>query len=87
VRRRKARLKPPSRADRRTVTEGLRAGDKVVIEEGPLLGLEGSVVEDRSPRIVISVHLLRTETFVEVDRAWVRRAAQRESSRLSLAAG
>ena len=54
----------------------LRLGEQVVIEDGPLLGLRGSLIETRSDRVVLSVKLLRTAALVELDRTSVRREAR-----------
>lgn len=51
----------------------LRVGQRVVIEGGPLSGLEGILQEvRRSCRIVVSVDLLQRSVAVEVDRDRVR---------------
>ncbi|MEZ5356577.1 MAG: UpxY family transcription antiterminator [Bryobacteraceae bacterium] len=48
------------------------AGETVRIDDGPLAGLEGKVVEvKRSLRLVLSVTLLQRSVLVEIDRAWV----------------
>jgi transcription antitermination factor NusG len=47
-------------------------GNTVRIDDGPLAGLEGKVVEvKRSLRLVLSVTLLQRSVLVEIDRAWV----------------
>lgn len=50
-------------------------GEKVRVEEGPLAGVEGTVVraEDGKPRLVVSVTLLQRSVAAEVDRVWVQR--------------
>jgi transcription antitermination factor NusG len=51
----------------------LQAGAMVRVEEGPLRGLEGILVDIRSQyRVVVSVTLLQRSVAVEVDREWVR---------------
>lgn len=51
----------------------LKAGNPVRIEFGPLTGLEGLVVTEKSrERLVLSVHLLQRSVSVEIDRSWVR---------------
>jgi transcription termination/antitermination protein NusG len=48
-------------------------GQRVVIEEGPLVGVEGRVLAVRnSYRIVVSVSLLQRSISAEIDRAWIR---------------
>jgi transcription antitermination factor NusG len=50
----------------------LAAGDRVRIESGPLLGLEGILTEVRSSyRLVLSVTLLQRSVAVEIDSASV----------------
>jgi len=51
----------------------LKVGSPVRIEFGPLSGLEGLVVFEKSgARLVLSVHLLQRSVSVEIDRSWVR---------------
>ena len=51
----------------------LKTGNLVRIEFGPLAGLEGLVVTEKSrQRLVLSVHLLQRSVSVEIDRSWVR---------------
>jgi transcription antitermination factor NusG len=50
----------------------LAAGDRVRIESGPLLGLEGILIDvKRSHRLVLSVTLLQRSVAVEIDSALV----------------
>jgi transcription antitermination factor NusG len=51
----------------------LKVGNPVRIEFGPLVGLEGLVVFEKSrQRLVLSVHLLQRSVSVEIERSWVR---------------
>jgi len=51
----------------------LEAGQRVLLEEGPLAGLEGFLVEVRKQqRVAVSVSLLKRSIAVEIDRHWVR---------------
>jgi transcription antitermination factor NusG len=51
----------------------LQAGNPVRIEFGPLAGLEGLVVYEKSrERLVLSVPLLQRSVAVEIERSWVR---------------
>lgn len=51
----------------------LDVGQRVRVEDGPLTGLEGILVEVRKrSRIVLSVTLLRRSVAVEVEHEWVR---------------
>jgi transcription antitermination factor NusG len=48
-------------------------GQQIVVEHGPLMGLQGVLLETRDPhRIVVSVTMLQRSVAVEVDAAWVR---------------
>ncbi|MGB7762983.1 MAG: UpxY family transcription antiterminator [Bryobacteraceae bacterium] len=50
----------------------LEAGQRVRLEDGPLAGLEGFLVEVRKRyRVVVSVSLLKRSVAVEIDREWV----------------
>jgi transcription antitermination factor NusG len=54
----------------------LNVGAHVRIAEGPLRGLNGILVQTKQEqRIVLSVSLLQRSVAVEVDRAWIERAA------------
>ncbi len=58
----------------------LAAGDRVLIESGPLSGLEGILVEFKgNHRLVLSVTLLQRSVAVEIDSAFV--TSLRSSSR------
>jgi transcription antitermination factor NusG len=51
----------------------LSAGQTVLIEKGPLRGVEGMLKEVKKTfRLVVSVHLLQRSVSVEIDRSWVR---------------
>lgn len=51
----------------------LTVGQHVLIERGPLLGVEGILQEiKKSFRLVVSVHLLQRSVSVEIDRNWIR---------------
>jgi transcription antitermination factor NusG len=51
----------------------LREGQRVRIEKGPLIGLEGLVVKKKKDewRIVVSVTMLQRSVAAEIDREWV----------------
>ena len=53
----------------------LTAGAKVIIQQGPLKGVEGLLVQDAvqasDARLVVSVSLLQRSVAVEVDREWI----------------
>jgi transcription antitermination factor NusG len=66
---------------RRMVESGLlvtpypyvQVGQAVLIERGPLAGVEGILVEVKgNTRLVVSVNLLRRSVSAEVDRHWIR---------------
>jgi transcription antitermination factor NusG len=47
-------------------------GKRVMMSEGPLKGLSGTLIEVRKGlRLVISVELLRRSVLIEIDRDWV----------------
>jgi transcription antitermination factor NusG len=51
----------------------LEAGQTVLIERGPLRGVEGILQEVRNAfRLVVSVHLLQRSVSAEVERNWIR---------------
>jgi transcription antitermination factor NusG len=51
----------------------LRIGDRVLIERGPLAGIEGSLIEvKKSVRLVLSIELLQRSIAAEIDKSWVR---------------
>jgi transcription antitermination factor NusG len=51
----------------------LEAGQRVRIEQGPLTGLEGILVDFKnSRRLVVSVTLLQRSVSAEIERDWVR---------------
>jgi transcription antitermination factor NusG len=51
----------------------LNSGSKVLIERGPLAGLEAIVVQNLNRwRVVVSVELLQRSVAAEIDRGWVR---------------
>lgn len=52
----------------------LNVGEPVMIERGPLTGLEGILQQIRNERrLVLSVHLLKRSVAVEVNLEWVKR--------------
>jgi transcription antitermination factor NusG len=51
----------------------LQAGERVLLEGGPLAGFEGLLIETRKQhRVVVSVSLLMRSVAVEIERNWVR---------------
>jgi transcription antitermination factor NusG len=51
----------------------LKVGETVLIEHGPLAGVEGILREVKGKwRIVVSINLLQRSVSSEIDRAWVR---------------
>ena len=54
----------------------LVAGDRVVVETGPLMGVQGFLVESRDTnRLVVSIEILHRAVAVEIEASWVRRCA------------
>jgi hypothetical protein len=52
-------------------TDAFHPGERIIVTGGPLKGNEGVVVEDRPPRVVVSIHLLQQNVLVEMDRDWI----------------
>ncbi len=51
----------------------LRTGQTVRIERGPLVGLEGILLEIKaSLRVVVSISMLQRSVSAEIDRTWIR---------------
>jgi transcription antitermination factor NusG len=51
----------------------LKIGETVIIEKGPLAGVEGIMQEVKGKyRIVVSINLLQRSVSSEIDRGWVR---------------
>ena len=51
----------------------LSVGSRVIVEHGPLAGVEGTVLDlDKKFRLVLSVALLQRAVAVEIEREWVR---------------
>ena len=56
---------------------GLVAGSPVIIERGPLAGVEGVVLDaGKKYRLIVSVPMLQRAVAVEIEREWVRPLAQ-----------
>jgi transcription antitermination factor NusG len=57
----------------------LSAGSLVLIERGPLAGVEGLVLDaDKKCRLIVSVSMLQRSVAVEIQREWVRPIPQAE---------
>jgi transcription antitermination factor NusG len=55
----------------------LKVGQSVLIEQGPLAGVQGILLEVKGTwRLVVSIHLLQRSVAAQVDRAWVRPVAE-----------
>lgn len=62
----------------------LQQGDRVLIEHGPLAGLEGVLQRTKGKyRLVVSLNLLQRSVSAEVEREWVRPIPQALSRRQS----
>lgn len=60
----------------------LEVGQRVLIERGPLAGVEGILLELKGQfRLVVSIALLHRSVSAEVDRNWVRPSQQSGSRR------
>jgi transcription antitermination factor NusG len=61
----------------------LKVGQMVLIERGPLAGVEGILLELKGKlRLVVSVGLLQRSVSAEVDRDWVRPVGQTDSKKI-----
>jgi transcription antitermination factor NusG len=61
----------------------LRTGHRVLIEHGPLAGLEGIVSAIKKElRLIVSVTMLQRSVGVEIDREWIRPLASSRPSEL-----
>ncbi len=61
----------------------LKVGETVLIEKGPLSGVEGILQEIKGKyRIVVSINLLQRSVSSEIDRAWVRPLKPTDSSEI-----
>jgi transcription antitermination factor NusG len=59
----------------------LREGQPVLVERGPLMGVEGRIISLKNKyQLVVSVSLLQRSVSVEIDRECVRPLAQRSSA-------
>lgn len=57
----------------------MQTGQHVLIEHGPLAGLEGILLEQKARfRLIVSVSILQRSVSVEVDRDWVRPIGSRK---------
>jgi transcriptional antiterminator NusG len=51
----------------------LQVGQAVLIERGPLTGVEGILLEIKGKmRLVVSVNLLQRSVSAQIDRNWIR---------------
>jgi transcription antitermination factor NusG len=62
-------------------SDQFQVGQRVRIQVGPFRGLEGVVMEDRAPRVVLSVRLVRTAAEMEVDLDWITPVAAVSTNR------
>ena len=60
----------------------LQIGDTVLVERGPLAGLEGILLRVKGKfRIVVSINLLQRSVSAEIDRSWIRPLKQTHLSK------
>lgn len=65
----------------------MQSGERVILDRGPLRGLEGFFVEESGQgRLVVTVGLLERALRVDVDRSWVRPAESDFSQNLQAVA-
>lgn len=66
----------------------LVVGSKIVIEKGPLQGVEGVTLDiKKKHHLVVSVPLLQRSVAVEIDREWVRPVPATMTARISTSCG
>lgn len=66
----------------------LQQGDRVLIERGPLAGLEGLLLRTKGKyRLVVSLNLLQRSVSAEVERGWIRPIPQAVTRGQAPAAG
>jgi transcription antitermination factor NusG len=62
----------------------MAVGSKVIIEKGPLAGIEGVAVEmNKRQRLIVSVSLLQRSVAVEIEQDWVRPLSTAKDSKYS----
>lgn len=62
----------------------LTVGSRILIEAGPLAGIEGIALDvDRKYRLLVSVPLLQRSVAVEIDREWARPLPSRVPCRVA----
>lgn len=63
----------------------LERGNRVLIERGPLAGVEGILDEVKAKyRLIVSVNLLQRSVSAEIERSWVRPLPRTRSARAAL---
>jgi len=63
----------------------LEAGERVQLSSGPLVGLEGFLVEaERQNRLVLGLSILKQSIAVEIERHWIEPAARATAPAVSL---
>ena len=51
----------------------LQVGQRVMVERGPLVGVEGTVTQLKGDcRLIVSISLLQRSIAAEIDRSWIR---------------
>ena len=51
----------------------LKQGQRVLIERGPLTGVEGTLLQTKGAyRLIVSINLLQRAVSAEIDRRWIR---------------
>ena len=66
----------------------LGPGESVLIERGPLKGVEGVLQSVKGHRrLVVSINVLRRSVATEIDRSWVRPLKKSQSSIHSIQGG
>ena len=72
----------------RTPYPYLCIGDRVVIDHGPLTGVEGILLEKKNEhRLIVSIHLLQRSIAAEISLEWVRPVKENLRMRFEAARG
>lgn len=65
----------------------LQVGERVVVERGPLAGVEGRISQFKGAfRLVVSISLLRRSIAAEIERGWIRPVSGQELHRPRISA-
>ena len=58
----------------------LHDGERIVVTDGPLKGSEGTLVEERRPRVILHMALPQRTVVIEMDLEWIAPASSARSA-------